>query len=183
MYEFTQDWIDQSDIKKHLLQIISIRLENHILEIGSYEGASACFFSDVLLNHPNSSLTCVDPFIADDTTFNVGEETFQRFCSNIQRSKHAAKVTLHKMLSRDFFTGNKKLYNLIYIDGSHKLEDIEHDFREAMKIVCKQGVIWMDDYMGGKNNEIKTLIDSLIEEYKDYIHVMFRGWQIAVQVL
>ena len=35
--------------------------EYHILIIGCFEGLSSVFFADNFLEHPNSTLTCLDP--------------------------------------------------------------------------------------------------------------------------
>jgi predicted O-methyltransferase YrrM len=60
-YKYSQNWFLSSEIRSKLLDIIDPSKENNILEIGSYEGLSAVFFADNLLNHQNSSLTCIDP--------------------------------------------------------------------------------------------------------------------------
>ena len=36
-----------------------------IVEIGIYEGASSCWWSDNLLEHPESRLYCIDPFLGN----------------------------------------------------------------------------------------------------------------------
>ena len=50
-YIFTNTWFEYSEIKQLLLNHVDKTAINKILEIGSYEGASACFFSDHLLDN------------------------------------------------------------------------------------------------------------------------------------
>lgn len=183
MYEFTQEWFESSEIKKFLIQIYGIRSEHHILEIGSYEGGSACFFSDVFLNHPNSSLFCVDPFSLEDTTSPLSTETEIRFRANIVKSKHPSKVVHFRMTSKEFFMHNTMKFDLIYIDGSHLLEDITIDFYNSLQIAQPGCIIWMDDYAGGPAGVIQQHIDSLIEANKDRVSIIFVGYQIALRVV
>lgn len=184
MYEFTQDWFDGSEIKKYLTQVYGIRTEHHILEIGTFEGGSACFFSDVFLNHPNSTLYCVDPFSIEDTTSPLSAGTEARFRANIVKSKNASKITHWRMTSGVFFTQNTMKFDLIYIDGSHLLEDITVDFTNSLRVALPGCIIWMDDYGGGSSpDQIKNHIDGLIEANKDRVSVFFKGYQIALKVL
>ena len=46
-----------------LFQFLDKSTENKILEIGCFEGLSSVFFADNFIDNPNSSLTCVDPFL------------------------------------------------------------------------------------------------------------------------
>ena len=64
-YKYTKTWFLASDIKSKLLNVIDPHIKHSILEIGCYEGLSSVFFADNLLDHPDSSLTCVDPFMND----------------------------------------------------------------------------------------------------------------------
>lgn len=44
-YEFTQNWFNNSGIKKDIQTFINSKNVNKILEIGSFEGQSSVFFS------------------------------------------------------------------------------------------------------------------------------------------
>jgi len=60
-----------------------------------------------------------------------------------------------------------KKYNLIYIDGSHLLDDITIEMN---------GIIWMGDDIIIKNH-----IDKLYEENKNCLKIIHMGYQIAFQ--
>ena len=73
MYKYTSgcDWFHRSeikilfenpDLKSGLDKLVDS--QNNILEIGCFEGLSSVFFADNLINHQNSTLICVDPFLA-----------------------------------------------------------------------------------------------------------------------
>ena len=60
-----------------------------------------------------------------------------------------------------------KKYNLIYIDGSHLLDEITIEMN---------GIIWMGDDIIIKNH-----IDKLYEENKNCLKIIHMGYQIAFQ--
>jgi hypothetical protein len=61
-YNFTQNWFYSYDLEQFLP--LGTQDEIHILEIGSFEGESAVWFSENLLNNKNSTITCIDPWIS-----------------------------------------------------------------------------------------------------------------------
>ena len=87
-YTFNTTWFLYSEIIQTIQNHITNNNVNNILEIGSYEGASSCYFSDLLLDNPNSSLTCVDPFCLGDVTTSLNTNTKQLFYNNISKSKN-----------------------------------------------------------------------------------------------
>ena len=63
-YKYTQSWFLDSEAIKLVLTYLDTNKKNNILEIGCFEGLSSVFFADNLLNHAESTLTCVDPFLS-----------------------------------------------------------------------------------------------------------------------
>jgi hypothetical protein len=181
-YKFNTNWFNSSELKKGILKYFTGNKKIKILEIGSYEGASACYLSDNLLNHNESKLVCVDPFDVDDKTTPVNESTKELFLQNISKSKNYEKIDFKHMFSNDFFKQNNEKFDLIYIDGSHLEEDISLDFRECLKIINEDGIIWMDDYGGGEGGYIKKCIDKLYEENKYKVYIIHKGYQIAFKL-
>ena len=91
VYKFTSNYFGTCEIKHALDESASKMANWKILEIGSFEGSSAVYFSDNLLDHPDAELTCVDPFLENDTTtpFSVdGNDTMHLFINNISKSKN-----------------------------------------------------------------------------------------------
>ncbi len=179
---FTNDWFVNSDVKNKLHMFLDSNKSLKMLEIGCYEGASTCFFSNFLENE-NSTLDCVDPFDTKDTTSPVYENMENVFMENIKSTKNEKKITLYKMYSNEFYKRfEKKQYDFIYIDGSHLPEDIIIDMINCFKILKINGIIWMDDYLGGSYGDmtIKNTIDKVFyENFKDCIEIVHTGYQIA----
>lgn len=177
-YSYTKDWFINSELHKYLLNHVNPNRKLTILEIGCYEGLSSCFFSDILLNHPESTLNCVDPFSELDPTTPVTKDTESLFYSNISKSKNYNKIKVHKDYSNNFFKSNSKIYNLIYIDGSHSYADVVSDLRNAFEYSHSNGIIWMDDYLG--KSEVKNAIDAVLNEYNGKYELIHSGYQIAI---
>lgn len=183
VYTFTNDYFGTSEIKSTIDDNFNKSEKWKILEIGSFEGSSAVYFSDYMLDHPEATLNCVDPFDSNDPTtpFTMsGNDTMIRFMNNISQSKNFQKITLKKMYSSEFYKTNSKTFNFIYVDGSHLVEDIKIDFRECLTILEIGGILAFDDYKWG-DGSIKKCIDDLYEENKDALNLIGHGYQIMFQ--
>lgn len=177
MYTFTTNWFDFSELKHNLKNHVSTSEVNNFLEIGSFEGSSACFISDNFLDTEGSTLVCVDPFDTSDSTSPVYSNIKQVFINNISKSKNWNKIRLRQMFSDDFFKKNTNLFSFIYIDGSHLLEDIKSDFNNSLKIIKPNGIIWMDDYASSES--VTNLIYSLYNENRNTLEIIHKGYQVA----
>jgi hypothetical protein len=68
-YTFTQNWFYTCDLYSAIERNLFDKSKKwKILEIGSKEGSSATYFSDHILDHPESSIVCVDPFDGSNPT-------------------------------------------------------------------------------------------------------------------
>lgn len=186
-YAHTHDWVTNSELRKYLPKYLKYTVDTpfKMLEIGSYQGLSACYFSDEWLDHPESSILCVDPFDINDTTTPLDSETEAMFDENIRRSKNGSKIIPYKMYSRDFFqtvASNPPLeeFDFIYIDGSHIPEDIVYDMKESYCRLKPGGIMWMDDYMGGTDGSICRAVDATLKELGNP-PILHKAYQLAVQ--
>ena len=186
-YRYTQTWFVGSEIRKTLLGHISKDKKINMLEIGCFEGLSACCFSDNILGHPESTLDCVDPYIASGTnprisSMNVTSETEKAFRHNVGRSANGGKIAFHKMTSDDFFSGNTKRFNLIYLDGCHEPDFIKNDMENAFACLEPGGIMWMDDYEGGNApNFCKIPMHDFLRAYEGRCKVIHKGYQLAIR--
>jgi predicted O-methyltransferase YrrM len=191
-YKFTKNWFNDSGIKKEIQKFIISENINKILEIGSFEGQSSVFFSDNLLNNKNSFLVCVDPFFDSGTvngitTLYVNKDVKNRFLNNISKSKNFNKITHECTTSDNFFLENKIRFNFIYIDGCHNPEYVKRDVNNSFKILEKNGILWMDDYLYGHrkehNGRPKDVIDQFLKDNNGKYEIIHKGYQIAIRKL
>ena len=176
-YEFGENWFMVSELKANIFNFIDRSLPMRILEIGSYKGMSACFFSDMLLNENASRLTCVDPFDLSDCNTPVDSTVESIFFRNIRLSENYDKITVFKEYSDDFFRKNTETYNFIYIDGSHVPEQIVCDMTNAYKSLESGGIMWMDDYKG--NSNITAAVDEWLKN--NTVEIIWSGYQVAIK--
>ena len=186
-YRYSQTWFIDSDIHKNLDTFFTRATENRILEIGCFEGLSSVFFADNFINHPNSRLTCVDPFLTisdnDHSQFLLDNQE-QNFDHNLSVCDNSNKVDIHKVTSDAFFEGisNKShTYNLIYIDGCHESSVLTRDMENSFRRLEPGGIMWMDDYEGGDRIRIKGVIDAFREKYTECCETIHRSYQLAIK--
>ncbi len=122
-----------------------------IVEIGSFEGASACWILDNLMQHPDARLYCLDTFEGGiEHTAEQRQSIEQRFRHNIALTGKAQQVEtlvgrsdngLVQLLSRGVQA------DFIYVDGSHQAADVLTDAVLAWKLLKPGGLLVFDDYL------------------------------------
>lgn len=188
-YQYTHNraWFLQSNLYRQLLKFVKPKEKHTILEIGSYEGLSACYFSDTILSHPESTLDCVDPYLRftnNDHANLLNSTQTEKMCrANIAKSAHGTKVTLHTVTSDAYFKSNSKQYDFIYIDGCHLPEYIDRDMENSWNILHKQGIMWMDDYLGGPKGDdsIKRTMEVWMKRHAGEFVVVWKAYQLALR--
>ena len=182
-YTFTQNWFYNSDLYVALTSgFLDPSKPWRVLEIGCFEGSATTFISDTILDHPESRMTCVDPFDETNNTTTHekgGNYTKDVFLENIEKSKNHSKIELVETYSSQFYEKNEKTFNFIYIDGSHLVEDVALDFQKCLDILEPDGIMWMDDYLWGDGVSIRDCIDKLYEDNKYILDIVHKSYQIG----
>ncbi len=191
-YKFTNDYFSGNlhnfqTIKKYLG---SGRKDLDILEIGCHEGRSTTWIIDNLLDCKDSELTCIDPYLLDDETTPVHEDTQKIFMSNVSKSKYPQKVIFHNSTSHDILPRlirDDQSYDFIYVDGSHLAADVLFDAVNSWQLLKKTGIILFDDYRGGNNGDPKWMIAKpailslmMCMNPKNY-KIVINNYQLAIQ--
>jgi predicted O-methyltransferase YrrM len=157
-FEFTQNWFDMlaRGAWEHLIPQIKPR---RILEVGSFEGASACFLIQHLGKEQDLELHCVDTWEGgvehQERGFNMSAvET--RFKKNVEVAKasvsHKVKLVAHKgssdiCLASLLSQGKRNYFDFVYIDGSHQAPDVLCDAVLGFRLLKIGGVMAFDDYL------------------------------------
>ena len=182
-YKYSQEWFLGSEIRGYLFNFLDKSKEIKILEIGCFEGLSSVFFADNFLDNPNSSLTCVDPFLTinnnDHKQFLQNNEEMN-FDFNTSICKNTDRITINKITSDKFFENNNQTYNFIYIDGCHESDFIKRDMENSFNVLEKNGIMWMDDYGGGDGIQIKNTMDAFLEKYRGQFEIIHKHYQLAI---
>lgn len=153
-YEFTVDWFSRfAHVWKDL---IAKHKPSRFLEIGSYEGRSACFVLENVASVRPVELHCVDTWAGGvghgKTAMNEVEKRFDRNLQVAGSRVEAAKVFKYKAHSADALVqllaqGKKEYFDFIYIDGSHQAPDVLTDCVLAFRLLKVGGVMVLDDYL------------------------------------
>lgn len=188
-YRFTFDWVSphaaawQRDLA-HLAGKPNVRG----LEIGCFEGQSACWWLDHILTDPTSRLTCVDPFAIpmDSVLLRYFERYFDH---NIAASGAGERVTK--------LTGSSQVvlrslppahFDFVYVDGSHRVGDVLQDAVLAWTVLKPGGTAMFDDYdlvddvaQGLFARAPGRALDAFLTILGDGVTVMRRDWQLILK--
>ena len=159
MAEFTTDWFSRyADYWRELFAGQGWRpdVPRTAIEIGSYEGRSALWTLENLLQHPHSRLHCVDTFQDREKP----DSYWRRFEANVLRSRHARKVSVSVSASLPFLTrfvasGSKT--DFVYVDGSHRAAEVLEDLVLAFHATHPGGV--------------KLAVDAFTTIYRDRLDI------------
>jgi predicted O-methyltransferase YrrM len=154
-YDFTVDWLSL-----HLpnwLVVTAGRKISKILEIGSFEGRSACTIIDEFSQRGPLEFHCIDSWDAsfENGTFDM-RAAEQRFDRNITRAIAGTPnaVTIHKRkgpslqhLIALLSSNHGQSFDLIFVDGSHVACDVLSDLILSYQLCAIDGLIICDDYL------------------------------------
>ncbi|MDF1793411.1 MAG: class I SAM-dependent methyltransferase [Thalassobaculaceae bacterium] len=156
--DFTNDWF-KPERRREWMQLFERIPGRRLLEIGSYEGASACFLIEHLGGRHPIELHCVDTWeggVEHQTVRTDMSEVEARFDANIGRATaaagHPVRFFKHKGLSRLWLarliaSGLSNRFDFIYVDGSHQAPDVLTDAVMAFELLRVGGVMVFDDYL------------------------------------
>ena len=80
----------------------------------------------------------------------------------------------HRMISDIFFKNNKKLFDVIFIDGDHTYKQVRKDFINSVKCLNKNGIIIIHDVLPRSYYEQK--VPQLIDVWKGDV------WKLIAEI-
>jgi len=158
--EFTNDWF--SATRPIWDKLLPREKPKRILEIGSFEGASACYLIEKIGEKHSFELHCVDTW-EGGVEHKAGGEAEQsmsdvehRFIRNVEislgQATHPVDLKTHKTtsdiaLSQLISSGKTSYFDFIYVDGSHQAPDVLIDAVLSFKLLRVGGILAFDDYL------------------------------------
>jgi predicted O-methyltransferase YrrM len=179
-YEFTQDWFS-SNIPTWQFLLAKVK-PRRILEIGSYEGRSACFLIEQVASERPIELHCVDKWGGK-------AEVEQRFDRNIEiaisaapqsvtfrKHKNSSSLALVQLLAE----GYRETFDFIYVDGSHAAPDVLADAVLGFELASIGAAIVFDDYLWQRDptgvpdhySMPKPAIDAFVNIYRRKLEIV-----------
>jgi predicted O-methyltransferase YrrM len=180
----------RDDVFTHEISHLDVLLEpltgraSSILEIGSYEGMSCCFF---LWRLREARITCIDTF-AETVGDERSSEIEARFDANVAL---VDAVRVRKLVddSRRVLVDlldETSLYDLVYVDGSHYGLDVLVDGALSWRLLPIGGTLVFDDYAWNDNGDDALLrpgpaIDAVLGLVEGKYELLFKGAQLAIR--
>ncbi|MEG4518189.1 MULTISPECIES: tetratricopeptide repeat protein [unclassified Microcoleus] len=174
-YQFTQDWFTHNIPiwKRHLQEFIGIA-DFQVVEIGSFQGMSACWLLDNILTNPTAKITCIDLYFQ------------QHFKGNIVKTGAADRVIELEGYSQELLINlASEYYDVAYIDGCHKPTSALQDAILSWRLVKVGGLMIFDDYEftfpDSPEQDTKIGIDVFLEMFGSQLEVVHKGYQLIVK--
>lgn len=191
-YRFTETWFTEDGLSS--ITELDRQGELHFLEIGSFEGKSTVWYMDRFLSHPNSTITCIEPWYnygeGIDSLNSYGSENSHwkfaetnvkdRFFHNIDEQGEKDKAIIYQGLSDVVLPrliAQEKKYDLIFVDGNHVAPYVLMDACMSWPLLKVGGYMVFDDYRWGLEKSVtlrpRKSIDSFVEIFGDYIEDVY----------
>lgn len=158
-----ENWFPE--VNRNALKSILVTLPPgaKVLEIGSWLGRSACFILEV---NPNVDLHCVDTWedwrLPEDEVKKESRRVREQFLSNLAKLGITDKIKVIEDDSKNILQYLPKgTLDMIYIDGSHKEEEVYLDMRHSYSLLKLGGHIVGDDW--GWNSVSKGIMRAFWE--------------------
>ena len=158
-----------------------------VLEVGAFDGVSANRMLDAVFRHSKSEVHCIDAFLPDPTTPQVGEQTKGQFEENARLGEHERQIYLYEGLSAEVLAwmlaeeGFWESFDFIYVDGSHQARHVLMDATMSWNLLRVGGVIIFDDYEWphGENEygRPRTAIDAFETVFSDRLQRVLSGYR------
>lgn len=197
---FLTDWFSRNtDIwNTHLAKFQGLP-HQHFLEVGSWDGRSACWLLQNILTGEGSTLTCIDlfPMINREqieqysSDWNLPSpqpdsiDIEERFDENIRTIGATSRVIKRKGFSWDILGKlTAESYHCIYIDGSHRAHHALQDGVLSWPLLREGGILIFDDY------ELPALygvgypkpgIDAFLTIFGEFCTLLHRGFQVILR--
>jgi hypothetical protein len=155
---------ENNNLKDGLLDMIkyinsfSNTHEMDLIEIGSYIGESTVIFAEHF-----KQVYSIDPFIGEyDKDDFIGCKPNKEFDIYYQQFKlntsKYSNIEHFKIKSDDFISNN--LFDIVYIDGEHSLEQVKKDIENFLPKIKKGGFISGHDYYEDYGY-VKPIVDQI----------------------
>ncbi len=188
---FSTDWFStRIPTLTKVLEEYKNKPDLRFLEIGTWQGQSACWFLQNILTHESSTLTCVDTWAGSPSIemlhpqLIAGSEA--AFDANMQAIGATAKVRKLKGRSSQMLrTLDLATFDFIYVDGGHEATETLNDAVLAWQLLKPGGIIVFDDYdwkyFRHPLRRPKPAIDSFLHVFGREAELLTSGWQIALR--
>jgi predicted O-methyltransferase YrrM len=189
--EFTTNWASAHFAVWHRV-LSPLRDEPlRIVEIGSWEGRSAVFFLNFF---KQAKIVCIDTFGGSieepgfkqlTNELSGAEARFDRNLAQFAGRVEKIKSQSHSALRRLADEGRQ--FDLAYIDGSHKRDDVSADSLGVWRLLAPGGIVIWDDYTWEINlapeQRPQPAIDQFLMDHQGNYRLLAKTEQVLIERL
>lgn len=172
--EFTKNWF-QPDAIARALHHLKDAHELHFLEVGTFEGRSACWF----LDNYDCDLVTIDPCTDYPIPGHeyINSSMYPLIVKNLK--PYGERVTFYKDYSANILPKMLPDYfDFIFIDGDHRRDSVATDAELAWPLLKVGGIMAFDDYTWGYNPKVKDNPSSPHDAIDDFVRFHVRALQV-----
>lgn len=156
-----------------------------LLEIGSLEGRSALWMLDHLCSHPESRITCIDPWSGDRARGVIGKSKHEAaFDANMKEHPRGAQVIKVKAYSGLALPRLRGPFDLVYLDGCHEARVLIEDAVLVWRRLKSGGLLIFDDYPHVAPHfkvPPRVAIDFFLTGWAGQYDLLHKGYQVIVR--
>lgn len=201
MYNWTNDLPENTEAKLTFVHILSNFIKYNsceILEIGTFAGTSVIGMLQYL---PNAVATTIDKWtnyeekecstdMVTDSLKNIENRNVETvFYENLEKAGFKDKVTAIKGDSAKILIEmmkTKKMFDFIYVDGSHKCLDCYVDCLLGWELLNNGGIMGIDDYLYKISatddfENVKRGVDHFLEKIRGQYVLLVGGYRLFIK--
>lgn len=191
-YKFTTDWFSYNiPVWQQVFKKFAHLPDLNFLEIGSWEGRTACWMLENVLTDESSKITCIDTFKGSVEHQDFADEFLDSLGSifdyNIKQTGKTNQVNKLIGTSQEILRQlNLNTYDFLYVDGSHIAPDVLEDALLGWRLIKVGGIIIFDDYEWGEFADTPTYhpklaVNAFLNVFQDKIKLLYQGYQVVVE--
>jgi len=145
-----------------------------LLEIGVWEGRSACWLLDNVLTHPNARYVGVDCWVSPPQV---------PVSARRHLAYHGVKARIIDGDSEVVVPKLTEKFHAVVIDGGHSREKCAADLKNTWQKLLPGGILICDDYAYPGLPEVPAAVDEFQDAHKDDLVLLFKAVAIAFRKL
>ena len=163
-YQNIHGWFTYPQLYLHAIE--NSPEDGHFVEVGSWKGRSAAFMGvEILKSGKKIKFDCIDPFIPvgdDMPEFKITHEKLKNdFIENMKPldGHYTLYTTGSPKITKNY---EDESLDFVFIDGSHKYEDVVNDIKAWLPKVKKGGILSGHDYIDF--DDVKRAVHNVLGE-------------------